>query len=75
MLPPLTLVSTQDTTLIDCTEEFVAFIVHTDSLLVDSLLMLHSILMETPILEGGEDSLEQNLLQKVLFIINSYDNK
>lgn len=66
MLPVLTLVSTLGTMLIDCTEEFVAFIVHTDSDSVDSMLILHSILMETPIPEGGVDLLEQNLLQKTL---------
>lgn len=65
VLPLLTLVSTLDTTLIGCTEEFVVFIIYTDSDLVDSLLILHFILMETPIPEGGVDSLEQNLLQKV----------
>ena len=68
MLPLLTLVSTLDTTLICCTEEFVAFITLTDLLLVDSLPMLHSILMEKPTAEGGEDSLEQNLLQKVCLL-------
>ena len=68
MLPPLTLVSTLDTTLIGCTEEFAAFIVLTDLILVDSLPILHSILMELSIAEGGEDSLEQNLLQKVCLL-------
>ena len=65
MLPVLTLVSTLGTMLIDYTEEFVAFIVHTDSDLVGSMLILHSILMEMPIPEEGADLLEQNLPQKV----------
>ena len=49
----ITLVYTLGTTVIGCTVDFVAFGVLTDSLLVDNLLTLHSILMKTLIPEGG----------------------
>ena len=61
----LTLLYTLGTILVSLPVDFVVLGVIIESLFVNNLLTLHSILMGTLIPEGGQDLLEQNLQHKV----------